>query len=203
MKILKSDYRQNRVKSAIYNPKEFRSIKEHNWASAPGLDTPRPSHRWPIFLLLLILIIGGCFFGASLNDAPAMPLPATGEIDRNFQESPNTTYAPFRIIATTSSMNYLVKLEDWKSGSSVLTVFVRRGDEVTVKVPIGIYRAKYAYGNSWHGPHELFGGETMIARVTLPLPFTSEPNQVIGKVINLSPSIAGNLPISKDWKSNF
>lgn len=124
----------------------------------------------------------------------APPLPATGEIQRFRQDAPNTIYAPFQVTANTvAPFHYLVKLEDWQTGVPLLNIFVRHGEAVNIKVPLGTYRLKYAYGSSWYGPQHLFGKETSVVQAVMPLSFTQESNQVRGKMIDLTPKVTGNM----------
>lgn len=203
MKIIASNKKKDPVKSAIYNPKEFRSKRVRAWSAVPDKKTEQTRFQLTLLVILLTIILGGWYLREADNTSMAMPLPVTGEMQRNHQEAPNTIYAPLRLIATESTVSYVVKLESWQTGAPVLTVFVRRGEVADIKVPIGIYRAKYAYGHAWYGPYELFGKETVVAHAVLPLAFVLEPTRVRGQIIDLTPTPTGNLRVAKGGRANF
>src|SRR5207344_2327402 len=89
--------------------------------------------------------------------APEQPLPANGHVRPPVNASET---APFRILTSGGDTHYFVKLEESGSGRSVLTVFVRSGHQVDMRVPFGTYVVKYAWGQKWYGYQHLFGPNT-------------------------------------------
>ena len=89
--------------------------------------------------------------------APEQALPANGHVQPQVNAS-NT--APFRILTSGGDTHYFVKLEESGTGRSALTVFVRSGQQVDIRVPFGTYIVKYASGQKWYGYQHLFGPNT-------------------------------------------
>ena len=44
--------------------------------------------------------------------------------------------------------------------TDVLSVFIRAGKTVTIKIPLGSYKLNYANGKKWYGTEFLFGRNT-------------------------------------------
>lgn len=203
MKSINECPKEDPVKAATYNPKEFRGQRISAWSAGSSKQLIIFSASWLPLMLLAILVVGIWYFWNGYAQIPIAPLPLTGEVQRFRQDAPNTIYGPFRLIASTTSVNYFVKLEDWQTGALIMTIFVRRGEAANVNVPLGTYRYKYAYGTNWYGPQNLFGHETIVAQAVMPLTFTQEPNQVRGKVIDFTPRITGNLKTVQGTRTNF
>lgn len=203
MKPINNRFKDDPVKSAIYNPKEFRGRKT-SALSVSSSKSAATKHRPLVYLLMLaVLITGVWYFFIGYEPAIVVPLPATGELQRFHPYLPNTKYGPFRLTASTTSANYLVKLEDWQTGTPVMSIFVRRGEIANVNVPLGTYRCKYAYGTNWYGLNNLFGRETIVVQAVLPLAFTIDSTQIHGKFIDLTPRVTGNLHTIPRTQNNF
>ncbi len=87
---------------------------------------------------------------------PVVPLPENGEL---VVKANYSLAAPFEIKSQTGE-NYLVKLVDANTGQDVMTVFVRGGETVETRAPLGSFHVKYASGDTWYGYEHLFGPET-------------------------------------------
>jgi len=98
-----------------------------------------------------------------------------------------------RIVTAVGSPNYFIKVVDWERGTPLLTVFIRSGQTVNVKVPLGSYRLKYASGTEWYGKQFLFGPNTTYSRAQDQLDFTIEGDRVRGHEITLIKQVGGNL----------
>jgi hypothetical protein len=61
----------------------------------------------------------------------------------------------------TQKYNYFVQFIDWSSNKIVSTAFIRDGDMVEVKLPLGSYKIRYAIGKEWYGEKNLFGSTEM------------------------------------------
>ena len=131
------------------------------------------------------------------------PLPESGEILTYVRQE---HIAPFEI-RSSSGTNYLVKLVDAYSKQTVLTVFVRGGIPVQVKVPLGNYVVKYAAGQTWYGYEHLFGGETSYSKAETTFSFqresTSEGYSINGYTITLFKVQNGNLSTREIRKDEF
>ncbi len=131
------------------------------------------------------------------------PLPESGEILSYVRQE---HIAPFEI-RSSSGTNYLVKLVDASSDNTVLTVFVRGGTPVQVKVPLGNYVVKYASGQTWYGYEHLFGPQTGYSKAETTFSFqretTREGISISGYTITLFKVQNGNLSTQTIRKDEF
>jgi len=58
---------------------------------------------------------------------------------------------------TSSNQNYFIELLDWNSNGVVTTAFVRIGEMVEIRLPLGTYKLRYTAGDRWYGEQQLFG----------------------------------------------
>lgn len=84
-----------------------------------------------------------------------------------------------------------------------MSVFVRGGQDLRVKAPLGRFVIKYAYGSTWHGYKELFGPATQFAKAEDIFSFTSDDAVVEGYVITLYKVANGNLQTETISKGDF
>lgn len=117
----------------------------------------------------------------------AMPTPSTGWLQRPAGEE----IAPLAIHAQ-SGTNYYMKLVT-PSGYTVATMFLRAGQTLSVDVPLGTYRIRYAYGSTWYGERVLFGDETRYTELDETLSFYVSGSQANGHEITLTKQAHGNL----------
>jgi hypothetical protein len=122
--------------------------------------------------------------------APEQALPANGHVRPQVKASQT---APFRILTTGNETHYLLKLEESGTGRSALTVFVRSGHQVDMRVPLGTYIVKYASGQKWYGYQHLFGPNTAYTKADSTFAFRREGNQLKGFSITLYAVPGGNL----------
>ncbi len=120
---------------------------------------------------------------------PEKPLPRTGSVCKHIADE---SVAPFQIKAAQGS-HYLVKLVDAYGSKPVLTVFVRSGTTVEIKVPLGLYEVRYASGETWYGYEYLFGPATVYSKAEKTFTFEMVDNQVSGYTITLYKVAHGNL----------
>ncbi len=120
-----------------------------------------------------------------------MPLPPSGEVRaiKNISR-----VAPLEI-RTSPGKNYLVKLSYVNSRETVISVFVRGGDTVKIKAPLGTYTLKYASGDTWYGYKNniWFGPSTTYTKADESLIFTSTGNGYYGHTVTLYEVENGNL----------
>ncbi len=118
-----------------------------------------------------------------------LPLPQNGVMDIFTSED---LIAPFEIMAGQDN-HFLLKLVDISTKEPVLTIFVRKGTTVRVKVPIGIFEVKYASGKSWYGKKYLFGPDTVYGKFDRTIEFERFGNLVVGNSLTLYSMPFGNI----------
>ena len=123
-----------------------------------------------------------------------LDLPKNGWIVNYHSGDP---IAPLRIITRDSYQNYFAKIEDYYTGQSILTVFVRGGESIDIEVPLGTYKLKYAVGKTWYGPDYLFGPETSYSKADEKFLFSRVGNNISGYTVELYLQRDGNLQVSK------
>lgn len=67
------------------------------------------------------------------------------------------TGIPFKIYTPNKYDSHYIKINDASTGDTFLSVYIREGDSITVYLPAGQYRIRYATGKKWYGWDELFG----------------------------------------------
>lgn len=130
-----------------------------------------------------------------IKPSPSYPvhvMPYTGSV-KTFTNAERV--APFEIMAAQGN-HYLVKLVESYTDAPVMTVFVRSGTTVSVKVPLGSYEVRYACGYTWYGYEYLFGPDTAYSKADETFCFATESNQYKGYSISLYEVKGGNLNTS-------
>jgi hypothetical protein len=139
----------------------------------------------------------------SVFTEPLVPLPATGRIHALWRSSPETVLAPLRVVTATGSPNYYVKVVDWETHAARLVFFVRSGQTLSVRVPLGVYELRYAAGEKWYGEEYLFGPETAYRRADEQFDFRAEGEKISGFTVELIKQINGNLGETSIKPSDF
>jgi hypothetical protein len=141
----------------------FISIVSLLVVAAPGLSD-RPAYSAPMFLAPTAMVPFPADGIVKIQHSPPRPftaseqsLPPNGHVQPKVNAN-NT--APFRVLTRGGDTHYFVKLEESGTGRSVLTVFVRAGHQVDMRVPFGTYVVKYSSGQKWYGYKHLFGPDT-------------------------------------------
>ena len=86
-----------------------------------------------------------------------------------------------------------MKLIRIKDNVEVMSIFIRAGQTVEVKVPLGSYKAKMASGQTWYGDAVRFGPNTSYATLDTVLEFSIQGNQLLGHELMLTRVKDGNL----------
>jgi hypothetical protein len=86
-----------------------------------------------------------------------------------------------------------MKLIRIKDNVEVMSIFIRAGQTVEVKVPLGSYKAKIASGQTWYGDAVRFGPNTSYATLDTVLEFSIQGNQLLGNELMLTRVRDGNL----------
>lgn len=117
-----------------------------------------------------------------------VPFSRSGSVTVNRAVNPRTATSRLRV--TTSGANAVVQLYNPASGKHIISVYVRRDDDVIIPVPPGTYRMQVVEGDKWHGPVKYFGASTTTETVVGNMTF--ERNSGSGIDLNRRPD--GNLP---------
>lgn len=129
---------------------------------------------------------------------PSKPLPNTGDTD-----NPNLIgIAPLEI-HTSEGSNYFIKIDNAQTNEHLVSYFIRSGETLETKIPLGSYIIKYATGQKWYGANKLFGADTTYSQADQIFQFTSDGNQISGHTIELISQVNGNLATKKIGKDNF
>lgn len=126
------------------------------------------------------------------------PLPLTGDTDTPDLQG----VAPLQIKVSQGN-HYLIKIEDAYSHVPLASFFIRSGETLNTKVPVGSYVIKYAYGQQWYGLDHFFGAGTAYAKADDVFNFTFTGNGYSGHTIELILQSDGNLETSNISPSQF
>lgn len=192
MGLIRKPPRQDPVKSAIYNPREFRGSGLSTDSSGSSGST---GFVWLAMIVLTALISTASYFrigdgtGQAQAQASASILPKalipTGAVKRLRQEPAGTVYAPLKLMGSRYGKHCMFRLEDWQTGAPVLAIFVRAGDTTETLVPLGQYRGQIACGATWYGA-QLFGAGSTQEELSAPAVFFQNASgEVHGVMIQL------------------
>lgn len=163
------------------------------WAGKDRGRWPFRPHplQGPILLLCALPIAIGAFQEAKRAGwVPDMheelPFPASGDVTVSNDVDPRDAVSRFTV--QTADAHAVAQLFDLE-GRHVISVYVRRNDEVTTPVPPGVYRLKVAEGRRWYGPGRFFGRSMTYETAVATMRFTRRE----GKGIDLHRTPAGDL----------
>ncbi len=122
-----------------------------------------------------------------------LPLPPNGIMKLANRSSFNPNNAPPFKISNAPGANTLMKLVRTSDGMEVISIFIRAGQTVEVRVPPGSYKAKIASGQTWYGDAIRFGPSTSYAVLDTVLSFSVEGSQLLGNEVRLTRVREGNL----------
>ena len=71
--------------------------------------------------------------------------------------SNSKTGIPLKIYTPAKYDSHYIKINNASTGETYMTIYIREGDSITVYLPVGYYRIRYATGKKWYGFDELFG----------------------------------------------
>jgi tetratricopeptide (TPR) repeat protein len=134
---------------------------------------------------------------------PEQSLPEQGALSFSADfANYNGTTAPFKI-TTPSDGNYVMKIEDWNTKELVAIYLIKRSSTLSIELPLGSYRLKFASGDKWYGMKYLFGPTTAYSYVPDKMDFYISGDYARGQEIELIPQVGGNLETppmkATDW----
>jgi peptidoglycan hydrolase-like protein with peptidoglycan-binding domain/predicted RNA-binding Zn-ribbon protein involved in translation (DUF1610 family) len=122
------------------------------------------------------------------NPRPAV-LPFTGRIEGYYSSG----VAPLEIRTKNMGDHYYVKLVETPGRETAFRGFVRAGETLETKVPLGSYYLRYATGEAWYGEKYLFGPDTVCSEADKVLRFYKQGVYVYGHTVELFLQRQGNL----------
>lgn len=124
---------------------------------------------------------------------PQQTLPESNANNATFHNG----VAPLKIKTSTVGGNhYFVKIVNLEDKRSIGSYFIRSGESIDIKVPLGTYEIKYATGTNWYGLNYLFGPDTYYSKADSTFNFTFDGYQYSGYTIELIMQADGNLSTS-------
>lgn len=124
---------------------------------------------------------------------PVQPLPQTGYNTASFRDG----VAPLNIkTSSVGGYNYFVKIVHSVTGQELGSFFIRSGDTLDVRVPVGTYEIRYATGQQWYGTTYLFGPKTTYSKADTLFAFGFDGYQYSGYTVELIMQQNGNLGTS-------
>lgn len=111
----------------------------------------------------------------------ALELPKTGIVQKRIRQG----MAPLNINTRFEGRHFFIKLFKMPEQKEVLSTFIRSGDMLKLRIPLGVYTLKYAVGNTWYGTQWLFGSDTVFSRIEKDIEFSFEGNEISGYSIEL------------------
>lgn len=131
---------------------------------------------------------------------PVLPLPQTGDTTASF----NNGAAPLSIkTSPNGGYNYFVKIVNTTNNRELGGYFIRSGEVLETKVPVGNYEIRYASGKQWYGTGYLFGPETRYSKAESIFTFNFDGYQYSGYTIELIMQNNGNLRTSEIQPSQW
>lgn len=122
---------------------------------------------------------------SQMQNSEELPLPDNGTVIRYLTPSSEEQLAPLSIITdgNPNGPQYFIKLADWSTNQTVLTLFLRAGLKTSVEVPLGIYKIKIASGTHWYGINKVFGPTADYFLIAKPSGDSKMVFEVIGKEV--------------------
>jgi hypothetical protein len=112
-------------------------------------------------------------------------------------------------IQTPASADYVLKLVNARNDMEEMLIYVRRGSSYKTKVPLGAYKIRGAFGETWYGEKHLCGADTSYFKLVQKdgksdrFAFHRTGNRVNGYIVQLIQQVAGNLDTSTIKPEDF
>lgn len=192
----------------------------------------RQRTRIVVVILAVIIGLGLWVYQTGLTDSNSSTKKTTSVTTQNTQLTPVSTYngkiiiateyvetCPFTVIADSNADYYIYldyqraptySAEGRKAKSTAklpyesdIAFIVKAGKQVSIDVPIGIYKLYYATGTTFYGSKELFGSKTSCYEADELLSFYLSGNYYNGHTITLKSTYNGNFDTDKISESSF
>ncbi|MDR0486109.1 MAG: hypothetical protein LBH29_05220 [Elusimicrobiota bacterium] len=176
-----------------------------------------PDLRENIGCYIVVVIIAVLFLFAICSEQNSKTESQTQTQNANLKEQPlpqNAARAnltkkreniPFKVSASKDA-HYYIKLVDFYTGKDAFLLFVRAGQTAEIEVPAGIYKIKYASGETsgkWYGWDYLFGSKTSYSASDEKLSFEISGGYARGHQITLYKVRDGNFRTQTIKPSDF
>lgn len=116
-------------------------------------------------------------------------------------KKPSRQIAPFQI-KVSQDADYYVCLVDAK-GRAIASYYVRSGETLNTKVPLGSFKLIYAAGETWFGESMLFGDKTLYSKASNTINFSIDNESVQGVGVELILQRNGNFPTTQITREQF
>jgi len=129
-------------------------------STALSVSTPDPSLKalpLPLSGTITPARRGDSFFGGKLRLFLSPPSKA--------DNSKLDNHCPANALQKKNDLNYFLKVVDFESKKTITTAFIRAGETITLDLPSGNYKLRYAAGVQWYGEQNLFGTRTRYGEV--------------------------------------
>lgn len=215
--------RQNRI--TVFNKIKEKDaeflVKNYYFADIQGTKEIKENTLfYKVALCTFLLSIGFLFFLYTVNsaqppqkeaetqqveivesfDQPVVNLPINGAQTKYYN---GMGVAPLKIVTKEGVYHHFIKIVDWNTDEVVKTIFIRAGQSIETKLPIGTYEIRYASGKTWYGENYFFGPETIGSKADKKFNFTETYEGYSGYTIELIMQHDGNLRTSKIPMSKF
>jgi len=168
-------------------------------------------------LIIIVSIIGTCnlitdYFDegkkssstSTINEKPAFNIPEiTFPKHGIYMSSLTNGTAPLSIVTKKNDYKYFLKIENIADPEKMALICIHSGLQIQIKIPLGLYKIKYASGRKWYGITYLFGTETTYSAVEKVFAFSSNEYQTSGYTIELIQQSDGNLRTKRISPDDF
>ena len=124
--------------------------------------------------------------------------------------SKNKRLAPLKILTDKDTLNifgdennYFFKLYDCDTNKEILSFFIKAGEDLEIKVPLGSYVLKYVSGTTWYGEKFLFGYPSNYFVFSQVLKFSEGYGYYEGHTITMYKQKNGTLSTKSILEENF
>lgn len=187
-----------------YDPKQFRGLRHRSADGSTARAAVSLASVVATVLSLLLTVRHGLNEGwpdrliEAVGRRQAVVFPESGSVQVMPVALRATKMVPWSIIGDPKRHSVL-RLTDADTGEYVMSVYVRRAEQVEVPVPAGRYRLDIASGSTWYGRRALFGFDEQLERAYTVQEFTPDA----GRVLDLRRTLAGNMPTAVEGERRF
>ena len=199
---MKERYRERQglgTGATVWNDKKARPEIDRRSSASPVRAAGRAVPKW--LLLVPVLATALSAYRIAKRDGwfpdrePALEFPESGSVTVARTVKPRTARSRLRVV--TGGANAVVQLFEPASDRHIISVYVRKDDDVTVAVPPGSYRMRIIEGHKWHGRTRFFGASMTYETVARLMTFT----RTHFNIVDLHRSPVGNLPTTVELGS--